>query len=269
MFLREPLNVAMLIQAEMLLGIWLLVGGFERARFFVATVCFCLFAAVSIYEALHAVPSCGCFGNVKVPPVVIAGIDIGGVTALWLARPLHSGWLKEPSSLRRIVAGSCLAAFMSAGFWTLYSFRRVPIDPVPTSDDTTSLVVLEPKSWIHQPFPLLQDIDGASVLSSGRWLVVLYHYDCDACLQAIPNYSTWARTNAKDSFHAKLALIAMPPLPSASQDPILPSSEFERFALRSDHDWFATTPVVVALENGRVLTALDGNDAIHPPNVAW
>ena len=65
---HSPLLLALLIQSEILLALWLLIGGFARLRFIVAVGCFSIFALVSGYEAMHAMPSCGCFGNVKVPP---------------------------------------------------------------------------------------------------------------------------------------------------------------------------------------------------------
>jgi hypothetical protein len=120
---------------------------------------------------------------------------------------------------------------------------------------------------LHQTFPLLDEIDGSLPLRNGRWLVVLYHYDCETCLRAIPNYRSLGANPLDSDVH--IAFVQMPPDPPAGEDPVVPSSNYLHLKLRPDHEWFATTPVVVAIEDGRVMAANDGEKAVEPPPVAW
>jgi hypothetical protein len=90
-----------LIQSELLLALWLLIGGLPRARLICSVGCFTLFAAASCYEAAHAIASCGCFGNIKVPPAITAALDITAALALCLTRQKNP----DTPSRRRLILG--------------------------------------------------------------------------------------------------------------------------------------------------------------------
>lgn len=125
------------------------------------------------------------------------------------------------------------------------------------------LLVLDPATWVGRPFPLFDEIDGSGPLRGGRWLVVMYHYDCDDCRKAIPDYQTLAVSQTG----YRVAFVAIPPFAAAGIEPVAESEDYPRLRLREDHDWFATTPVVAVLENGRVLAAAEGQAAMLPPEI--
>lgn len=262
--------IPFLIQAELLLGLWLLLGAHTRIRSICATACFSLFAIVATYEALHALPSCGCFGNVKVPPAITAGFDLFAVVGLWLTRP-RKGALPPSHRLSRVrlAGGVALAVAASGVLWTLYFLKIPPAMAGEGGAASGGLVILEPADWLNKSFPLFDSIDGSDALRHGRWLVVIYHHDCHTCRQAIPNYQSLAmEANAgTDRARPRVAFIAMPPLAAPGEDPVTPSSAYLHLSLRPDHEWFATTPVVAALEEGRVLRAVEGEQAVQPPDV--
>jgi Methylamine utilisation protein MauE len=245
--------LALLIEAECLLALWLLFGGFPRARRLCAMGCFGLFAVAAGYEALRAMPSCGCFGNVKVPPIITAVFDVSAVVALWLAKPVAN----EPPSRPRFIVGTTAGLLITVGVGMVYFLKAAPAAAAEQS--AGGLVVLEPSSWVNKRFPLLDEIKGDSALKTGRWLLVLYHYDCDDCLRAIPLYCALAGRPRH------VAFVAMPPVAPPGQDPVPASGDYLRLSLRPDHDWFATTPVAVALQDGRVIAAAEGEQAMQPP----
>jgi len=269
-FIHSKAILAVVIQMEILLSSWLLIGGFARGRFIVAIICFALFAFIASFEALHALPSCGCFGNVKVPPTATAVWDILAVMALWITRPRWR-WADPPSPSRRLVFSGVAVAVLSAGaLWTGYSLKVLPRERQvgPSSAGDGDLVVLEPRSWLNKPFGLLGEIDRSDSLRHGRWLILFYHFDCDSCLEAIPRYMSIATSMTSTGVNGpRVAFIAMPPVAPAGQDPVSPSSDYSRLVLRPDHDWFATTPVVAAIEDGSVLWADEGEIAVHPPTI--
>jgi hypothetical protein len=126
------------------------------------------------------------------------------------------------------------------------------------------LVVLEPEDWVGKSFPVLNEMENSTLLRSGRWLVVLYHSDCDRCLEAIPRYQALAVSDGAKNAGIRLAFVAMPPV-SIGADPVACSPDYLHLALRPDHDWFATTPLVAAIEDGKVIWAGDGDSAVNPP----
>ena len=258
--LHDPILIALLIQSEFLLALWLLVGGFARLRFIVAVACFSIFAIVSGYEAMHALASCGCFGNVKIPPAATAGLDVAAVVALCVTRARHSSWRPDWPSRRRLFAGVSAAVVVSGALWTLYFTKAANARAAGT--DTLDLQVLDPQSWLNKPFPLFDEIDGPAPLRAGKWMVVLYHYDCVDCLKAIPDYRALAA--GQSSF--RLAFVAMPPFAPVGREPVADSADYLHLRFKTDHEWFATTPVAVTLQDGRVLTAAEGEAAVRPPD---
>jgi hypothetical protein len=269
--IHRKVILAAIIQAEILLSLWLLIGGAARIRFTVAIFSFSLFAAVAGYETLHALPSCGCFGDVKVPPALTAVLDVLAVVALWFTRSRHCEAETPPPSHRMIFSGAIVVAITAGALWTGYFLKVSPMEAAGGSSAATQgdLVVLEPQAWLNQHLPLFEEINGGSELRNGRWILVFYHYDCDSCLEAIPLYQSIATSmNETHSHKPKVAFIAMPPLAPTGQDPVSPSSNYSHLILRPDHDWFATTPVVAVIEDGRVLWADEGGKAVHPPLIS-
>jgi hypothetical protein len=228
---------------------------------------FSIFAAVASDEAAHAMSSCGCFGNLKIPPLLTAILDLSAVGALWWAWSRERRISISTPIMSRVLAGLALLIFLSGVLWTVYAFRFVVSvaavsSPLAAAND---LVILDSTSWLNKPFPLLSSIDGADELRSGRWYLLMYHYDCDSCLEAILNYRSFASAQDARSRY-RVAFIAMPPLPPPGKDPVPPSDRYLHLILRPDHDWFATTPVIVELDNGLVTFAAEGDKAVHPPN---
>jgi hypothetical protein len=73
-----------------------------------------------------------------------------------------------------------------------------------------------------------------------------------------------------DPDEPRISFVAIPPYAAVGQDPVLPSLDYLHLNLRDDGSWFAATPVVVALEDGKVLAITDGENALMPPDVfAW
>lgn len=83
----SPWFQAALVQAECLLGLWLLSGLHARTAWRVTLATFACFAAFSLYQGWVGQTSCGCFGALRVNPWVAFALDGFVITALILARP--------------------------------------------------------------------------------------------------------------------------------------------------------------------------------------
>lgn len=129
-------------------------------------------------------------------------------------------------------------------------------DPWGGGDDSSgSLIILEPQKWVGKPLPLLADLDIAGRLQAGRWIVVLYHQGCSTCIEALPGYEAM-------SLARQVALVEMPPYASPADRLIGPGSKAVVRKLSDTKEWFATTPVVLLMQDGVVRDVLEGKAAV-------
>jgi len=252
-------------EGEFLLGIWLIFGGLGRLRLRVAAASFCFLGIAAIFEAMRGSSSCGCFGSIPVPPAATAVFDTAAAVALgYLAKQkicLSDRALSRP----RIIGMGAASILASICVWGTYFAKPATAGLVSgSSEQYGGLVVLQPSDWLGKSFPLFDHIRGSLPIQSGRWRVVFYHYDCPDCLDAV----TFYRALAANGDGIRTAFIAMPPLPSTGNDPVPDAPDYLHLELSTDHEWFATTPLVVALQDGIVLAAEEGKSAVRPLDVA-
>ena len=271
------------VEVELALGIWLLSGLFKPLAWLASLLCFGLFCCVTLYLALTGAASCGCFGTVHVNPwITLAVIDLPAVVLLSALRPkgvratLACSWTLALRTLRlslraarrlprsshshlRTVLLKSLSGFFSARvlatcFVGLIALgASTPILALGTPATVTSTYeVLEPETWVGKDLSILQYIDIAETLSTGRWLVLLYHYDCPDCGRIIPQYARKACDLAGNPDFPRIALVAIPPY---GPEPIGRNSPCALGRLAGVKEWFVTTPTVMLMANARVVAA--------------
>jgi thiol-disulfide isomerase/thioredoxin len=118
------------------------------------------------------------------------------------------------------------------------------------------IVILEPLQWIGKRLPILSSVDVKDQIATGDWTVVLYHSDCPACREAMPTFEQQARSGAP------VATIEMPPYAAADSELVPPSSACLRGRLSDKREWFATTPVVMRVRDGTVVSAREGSEEV-------
>lgn len=113
LFLSPHAHIAA-IEAEALLGLWLLTGAMARLLWLAALLGFALLASVSLYLGIEGQPSCGCFGaSLAVSPWYVFALDLAAISMLLLWRPRQEEpmGLQYLAILRRgvvVAAGSAL-----------------------------------------------------------------------------------------------------------------------------------------------------------------
>jgi hypothetical protein len=254
---RSPLVT--LIEMELALAIWLWLGGLPLARFLCASAFFSMLAIVAFCEAFNALPTCGCFGAFPVPPIVVLIFDLGAVAVLWHTRTFRRR--EDIYGVKRGFLGTSMPMTMAI-FALVIAHRAFSSN---TADN--SLVILDPDTWVNREFPAIGGLSQDSELKTGQWVLFFYHYNCDECLAAIPSYRALASSMSRGLYKTRLAFVAIPPLAPAGRDPVAASSTFVRLNLSSDHTWVASTPIAVALKDGRVLAVADGDRTLKIPNV--
>jgi hypothetical protein len=115
----QPWVQLAVVEWELVLGIWLLSGVYQRLCWLATILTFATFAGVSGYLAWRGVTSCGCFGVIQASPWWAFGLDIAIVTTLIVIRPQTNqqpAQQTDSSAVRadyrfafvRLVCGACL-----------------------------------------------------------------------------------------------------------------------------------------------------------------
>ncbi len=291
-FVRSPLPprglqqlpgfVPALITWEIFLGLWLASGTFPMAARRVAIGCFGIFSCYTFYEAISGKADCGCFGQVHVNPWFTMILDITIVLALvFLAKPLGtpSRWSKRKWPVA-VALGIGLAVGIAAA--VLHPRPIAAANGLATANDG-QIVILEPYKWVGHRLPVLTHIVSATLslpgpaaahgislgqrLAHGNWIVLFYHANCDECRQAIPVYEALAQSEYLSGQIPHVAFIRVPTGPAAMQPPgLFHTNAALHGTLDDTHEWFATTPTAVELQNAVVMRSVSGNAAM---NLAW
>lgn len=264
--LNQRWLLAGVVELELVLGTWLLIGTQGLRTWTFTLVVWLTFLGVASYEAVLGASSCGCFGQFHVKPVYTAGFDLVAVLALLFSRPRRDPEQLSPPALgawRRALLILIALGGIASGAWDIRHYSGgVPSDQGMIVAD--GVTILEPEKWAGHSFPLTDSIDAGDSLTSGNWLVVLYRSDCDHCQRAVPKYEQLARQNKMAAGSPGVALIEMPPYADAGQQLVGPDSAAVRGKLSDKHEWFAQTPVVIKLVDGKVVAAAEGEQAEDP-----
>lgn len=118
-------------------------------------------------------------------------------------------------------------------------------------------VVLKPETWIGRKFPLLSHINIGEKLKDGKWIVLLYHYDCPNCRQIIDNLP-----HEKLSEDVGVALVQVPPYRETKEEAALLKAGVALGRLDEARDWLVTTPTKAWLEHGEVTAVTVGSRSL-------
>ncbi|MAT72896.1 MAG: hypothetical protein CMJ58_25730 [Planctomycetaceae bacterium] len=244
---------AAVIQLELIMAIVLLAGVWPRPALHAVTALFLLFSLFSGYRAWLGAESCGCFGPVKVPPLVTTILDILVAAAAAFASRFS---ISEQGGEARLKAAGITYAV--AGMLAAVIFiSRAPSTANSLSSQTAGgLVILEPETWVGEAFPLDGNLVPPVDMSAGDWTVLFFHHDCPDCQAAIPEYDALASNSG-----GSVLLVEVPPC--GSSPPAVRSATVARLA--DDKEWFVQAPVEVTIARGKVTGASLELPAISQP----
>jgi hypothetical protein len=251
--LRSAYVQLALIEAELILGFWLLSGIVPRLSHLAAVVANTGFLAAACYEVVLRARSCGCFGPVSVNPKVTVALDAVALLALLICWPGRrpNGGIRGPGQWLTLGAG-CLLVLAAP----LLVLRSKP------DFDNRRVIFLEPDQWVGKTFRLQRYISGGDDLSQGKWLVILYRHDCPTCEVAMPSYLELAkRSSATHKRPARIAFVELPPYGAGEKH----SPDAHWLTLPQNKEWAGQTPIVLLLQDGTVKAVLQGEAAEKPP----
>ncbi len=243
------------VEFELLFGLWLLAGSSPKLTWCLSIFCFLMFACVSLYEGICGRSNCWCFGNVAVDPRATFALDVVLVAALLRWRPAVGPGLRaafDRALLRRglRVLLVWLIVAVPAGY-AMTRYCAAGLDNEGRVIGKGRVVLLEPKTWVGKRFPLWQYIDIGEQLSRGKWVVVLYRHDCPRCQEIIPRLDELARRRVFPREQGRLAFVEMAPYETGA-GMIARGCTAARGRLEDVRDWFAETPFAVVLREGVV-----------------
>ena len=262
--LSDPRWVGMLLAtAELILAALLLAGVWPRLIHCAVIVCFAAFACVTAFEAGNGAASCGCFGDLQVDPRLTLILDFVCLVSLVAAPPPVAAGTKPPLAAR-VSAVAVLIVVLVLSTTESHPIRRLSGDHIPASWNAGELVLADASDWVGRFVPILREVDVGESLRRGRWVIVLYHFDCHTCQEAVPFYARLARSLAARGASIHIALIAVPPYGPLGQGTNAGSPHVLNGRLSQRFDWFIKSPTALATANG-ILLAQSSGDAVLTP----
>lgn len=101
------------VQAEILLGMWLILGWWRVTAFTLACLLLTIFTMLSLSSFLRGQSDCGCFGNLKVHPGMTAAVNLAALGLLTLSRP-QMKWTENRGT---VIAVASLTALTGGLAW--------------------------------------------------------------------------------------------------------------------------------------------------------
>lgn len=182
----------LLVYFEVMLG-GLLVTKQARADRTVFWAIVCLFMGFGVWQlalVMSNVRSCGCFGDVHVPPWLMAGVDFA-IVAFMLTTGCER---KDKSNVVRSHFNRPARYIAAVAFGITMGFIGMSSPAARLSDDERELQhspiwILRPPLQVDQSIIgsrldfelLLGKGDWSSRYGTGRWLVVLVRQECSEC----------------------------------------------------------------------------------------
>lgn len=245
------------VEFELALGVWLVSGLFKRAARLAGLICFGLFSVVTFYKALTGAESCGCFGSVHVNPwITLFVIDLPAVIVLAVFPPsseerkmVRYTWLRPVGVVSLVLVVGIPAGVAMAGY------KPASLNANGEIVGDAEFVLLEPKTWVGKEPSILRHIDIGDQLKTGSWLVLLYHYDCTACQEAIHYYQGIASKQVVAERMLNVSFVEVPPCPAVS---FSRSKTCAWGQLVGSKEWFVSTPTVLLLTSGKVISVWEG-----------
>jgi thiol-disulfide isomerase/thioredoxin len=246
------------IPLELGLGIWLVSGLFRKAGWLVAVFSFGGFIAATLQRGLIGAESCGCFGRVHVNPwITLFIIDVPLFVGLLIFRPKGYKLLPPPWPKAKHFFGVAIPTFiLMAVIVPVVIFNKPP-------EKTEDYEVVRPEEWTSEKdtakeWPMLKHIDIANSLRWGIAVILLYHYDCPDCREAIPYYDQLSRDLQGNQQAIQFAFIEAPPYGPEQENIIPVDTTCLTGRLDSTKKWYFTSPLVVVTMDGSVVKSWEG-----------
>ena len=249
--------------AEVVLALWVFVSDRGESAKKVLLILFSLFLAYSIHSTLTGKESCGCFGAVHIPPRVMVFFDVAGMALAFF-------WVPKKPQPKRIIYLIQVCLLVPTAFLVFSSLTLRTIEFTGDIDQNNeSVVFLKPRKWLGEMYPLRDlDVNGSKCLE-GEWWVLIHRPNCASCKKTIRHLYEYG--------HQKnLNLLSISGSHGLDELDFKKPEKWLCTSLPATTSWFAVTPVLLKLSNGKVSEIhtkpsseelkiiFDVNDAVRP-----
>jgi hypothetical protein len=253
----------LLVEVELLMGLWLLFGVAPRLTRALALLLFAGLGAAAAMKVWAGDPDCGCLGQLPVKPWQMLCLDVGVLAALVASRPSQRAWL--PRGLSPVLpTGLALALGAALAYHPIFVHSDILEDGVAAWGQ---VIVLEPKKWSGPTFPLRNQVLINENLDQGFWTIVLFRMHCEQCRKVIDRFHRLAeQAEAEEETEAnqtqgRVALIEVPPFSGQGKSLLRDRRQFAYGQLNPEFEWFFPTPVIVQVMDGKVVRVLVADQA--------
>jgi len=201
------------------------------------------FFILSLHDAIEGSDICGCFGTMRVPPIVTSVLDFTVLLCLGLGDLNFMGALARRNMFRFMPVGIAASAMLcmlgNRMMWSLDSTREQPF-------------VFEAKDWVGRDFPLVNDIssEGPEAIQTGRWIVLIYHADCDECTRSLAEFESTLGGSPMDWNGVSCGMVEVPSYGKVRREAHAAPHHIVRFKLSASRNWYIPTPRFLQLRNG-------------------
>jgi len=232
------------IPLEMGLGIWLVSGLFRKAGWLLGFLSFGFFIGVTLYKGITGEASCGCFGRIHVNPwITLSAIDIPLFILLGIFRPVGEKLLPPPWPSAKHFFSVAIPTFI---ILPVLAAALVFYKP---AEVTEEYEIVHPEKWaVGSEWLLLKHIDIAETINKGFAVVLMYHYDCPDCKEAIPYFEKINPDLAGNQI--TVAFVSIPPYGLPEEEPVPAETACLKGRLDESKEWIILTPLVVVLKDG-------------------
>jgi len=240
------------IPLELGLGIWLVSGLFRKGCWLLTTITFAAFIGITLQKGLAGAATCGCFGRVHVNPwITLLLIDVPLFISLLIFRPKEEKLLPPPWPSAKHFFGVAIPTFILLPCLLIVLIFNKPPEKTGKYEVVKPQAVQKSASDEWPQWALLEHIDITESLRSGIVVVLLYHYDCPTCKEAIPMYDRLNSEMAEGGI--RFAFIEIPPYCQSQDNPVPADTNCLTGKLDTSKEWYIMTPLVVLLHNGSVV----------------
>ena len=149
---------------------------------------FFFFAIVSFKSAIQGEVTCGCFGDLKLPPALVGSMDLalsGGFGCLLI----FSNKTRNASRIGNNIMLCLFLTFLVAACYALSIPRYTQLSEY-SFNESSGLVYLHPPDWIKQVNPLLELVEKKERhCLEDKKLIFLLDPECPKCRQLIRHLS--------------------------------------------------------------------------------
>jgi hypothetical protein len=178
----------------------------------------------------------------SVPPRLTVLVDIVAATGLLLL-PGES-WFRHSRTVRLGAAVALVIALPM--FWTRLSWMPWVSATLFGDNAAESIVLLSPADWIGKPLPIAASISPPVEMANESWDILMFHHSCPKCREVVE----LCVARAAASPGPRLLLLEVPPYGQAMEE--FPDVSIAK--LDDSRSWFVSTPVMVRVKSGTVVS---------------